>query len=747
MNRCVTLSLAYLIASVSLQACGGSSDSTSTQPPPPTRVATTIAIATGNAQIARIKSVVPVAPSVVVKDQNGAPLAGVTVTFAVSGGAGTVTGTTQTTDANGVATIGSWTLGPAVGQNSLTATASGGANPSTQISATGRLPYWTVMVYMAADNTLAVYGVINLLQMAQAGVNPEVQVVVQAEFSPEAFSQAGFTPAMLDRPNYNTFRYVMDGSISGPPSHILIGPATDIGNVNMTDPATLRAFVQWGEQTAPAQRTVLVLWNHGGDQAGLIEDLTSAPGSVMSLSQLTTALSGLPTIDVLYFEMCLMAGYEPLSAVHNLARAAVASEDAEYVAGWDFKRLLNTMYADPTVDGVTLAPKLADTFDAAYASLGLSETISAFNLSGFNAVDAAVSQLATALTNSSSITATGLAASAVATQRYEEGWVTDLADFTDTLRARYSDPAVTSAALAVKQAVTSPSFLLATHYRTGTKYQQRDESRSRGLTIVMPAGGPEGMPSAGTASMAAYQQQFPSSPWGTFLQTYTAAIGGLQFLDVGSNPLTMWQVWDTTFVNRGAIEMLLIEPDGYLYGPAFGSISPSGVFSADAQLTNGYYEGWASNEFVESGTFNVVAWLVSDSTNYQPLVNIAYRYGTAALASLYGPGTYPQLSMQQSFVNDPTATWSKVLSGAYSDLKPVAVWTPTAATNSLVRPGIARPNLALQGPRPTEAQLNTLRSLGPQLLRATRSGSQRVPAPLRRDLHDVISHAPAMLPR
>src|SRR5688572_1231093 len=64
-------------------------------------------------------------PSVVVRDAQGNPVAGVTVTFAVSAGGGTVTGGTQVTDASGVATLTSWTFGATAGLNTVTASAAG----------------------------------------------------------------------------------------------------------------------------------------------------------------------------------------------------------------------------------------------------------------------------------------------------------------------------------------------------------------------------------------------------------------------------------------------------------------------------------------------------------------------------------------------------------------------------------------------------------------------------------------------
>jgi hypothetical protein len=66
----------------------------------------------------------PVAPAVVVKDVNGNAKAGVVVTFTVASGGGSVTGATATSDAAGIATVGSWILG-ATGTNTLTASAPG----------------------------------------------------------------------------------------------------------------------------------------------------------------------------------------------------------------------------------------------------------------------------------------------------------------------------------------------------------------------------------------------------------------------------------------------------------------------------------------------------------------------------------------------------------------------------------------------------------------------------------------------
>jgi hypothetical protein len=84
--------------------------------------ATQLTINDGNNQSATVGTAVAIAPSVLVRDANDNPVSGVTVTFAVATGGGSATDLTATTGADGIATVGSWTLGTTAGSNTLTAT-------------------------------------------------------------------------------------------------------------------------------------------------------------------------------------------------------------------------------------------------------------------------------------------------------------------------------------------------------------------------------------------------------------------------------------------------------------------------------------------------------------------------------------------------------------------------------------------------------------------------------------------------
>lgn len=117
-----------------IAACGGGNTGpTPPPPPPPPPTPASLAKQGGDNQTAEPGQAVSVAPSVKVTSSTGAVVSGVTVTFAVASGGGSITGATPTTGSDGVATVGSWVLGTA-GTNTLTASIVGPGvtgNPAT----------------------------------------------------------------------------------------------------------------------------------------------------------------------------------------------------------------------------------------------------------------------------------------------------------------------------------------------------------------------------------------------------------------------------------------------------------------------------------------------------------------------------------------------------------------------------------------------------------------------------------------
>ena len=100
-------------------------------------------------------------PRVQITDANGVGVANVTIAFALGVASGTVTGTTQTTDAGGFATLGGWTLGTLAGTQYLFANAPTGSGiaPAQIVFQLVALPdVMTNLVKVAGDGVTAAAG-------------------------------------------------------------------------------------------------------------------------------------------------------------------------------------------------------------------------------------------------------------------------------------------------------------------------------------------------------------------------------------------------------------------------------------------------------------------------------------------------------------------------------------------------------------------------------------------------------------
>jgi len=115
--------------------------------------------AAGNNQTAPAGTPLPIAPTVLAMDGAGNPVPGLVVAFSVTAGGGSVEGASPTTSANGMATLGQWTLGRTAGSNTLTAT-TGNAGAALQVgfSATGVVGPPSLLAVVEGDQQRAAVG-------------------------------------------------------------------------------------------------------------------------------------------------------------------------------------------------------------------------------------------------------------------------------------------------------------------------------------------------------------------------------------------------------------------------------------------------------------------------------------------------------------------------------------------------------------------------------------------------------------
>lgn len=99
--------------------------------------ASTLAPNTSQSLSGLVSQAVSTKPAVKATDLDGNGVSGVAVVFAVTAGGGSATGLNQTTNASGIATVGTWTLGPNPGTNTLRATSGTLAGSPLNFNATG----------------------------------------------------------------------------------------------------------------------------------------------------------------------------------------------------------------------------------------------------------------------------------------------------------------------------------------------------------------------------------------------------------------------------------------------------------------------------------------------------------------------------------------------------------------------------------------------------------------------------------
>ncbi len=132
--------------------------------------ATQIAVNAGNGQSATVNTAVATPPSAIVRDVSGNPVAGVSVSFAVAGGGGSILPVTPiVTNASGVAALTSWTMGTAAGANSITATSGTLAGSPVTFTATGTAGAATQLLVATQPSPTAQSGV-------ALGVQPAVRL-------------------------------------------------------------------------------------------------------------------------------------------------------------------------------------------------------------------------------------------------------------------------------------------------------------------------------------------------------------------------------------------------------------------------------------------------------------------------------------------------------------------------------------------------------------------------------------------
>ncbi|MGH7532276.1 MAG: beta strand repeat-containing protein, partial [Gemmatimonadales bacterium] len=148
----ITFTLGTLVGTDSIKAALASGDSVLFAATGTPGGAATIAATGGNDQSGTTGTALPNPLTVKVTDAHGNAVPGVSITWAVTGGGGTLSGITDTTDATGTSTVSQWTLGGTAGTNTATATLAGATGSPVTFTAVS-LPLGTTKTWNGTAGT------------------------------------------------------------------------------------------------------------------------------------------------------------------------------------------------------------------------------------------------------------------------------------------------------------------------------------------------------------------------------------------------------------------------------------------------------------------------------------------------------------------------------------------------------------------------------------------------------------------
>lgn len=249
---------------------------------------------------------------------------------------------------------------------------------------------WTILVFMNAANDLFSFSQLNMNQMESVAGNPDVRFVVQWKQSQTIFPSSSFdgTRRYLVRPD-NT-------------SEIRSELIQDMGGgIDMGRPETLAEFVRWGKTYFPADRYVLVVWNHGNGwrrspDFGRAVSYDDEFGSAIQAWELAQAL-GDETVDILAWDASLMQMIEVAYEVQDKATLIVGSEESPPGEGYPYDLIFREFRDRPDDSTANLAKAFVDGMLAvpAYATRRITQSV--IDSSQLPALGAAVDGLAAEL--------------------------------------------------------------------------------------------------------------------------------------------------------------------------------------------------------------------------------------------------------------------------------------------------------------------------------------------------------------
>lgn len=210
----------------------------------------------------------------------------------------------------------------------------------------------TVMIYMNGSDLESQYGCAtsDLKEMLNATLSDNVNVVIQTGGT-KKWKTDGIS-------NKHSQRFLVNnGQLE------LIDDS--LGQLDITDENTLKDFIVFCRDNYPANRNILIFWNHGGGVVygyGVDENLNDAYAALtLDEIQRATKDAGVK-FEMIGFDACLMGGLETACVLCDVADYLVVSEDFEPGEGWEYQNWLSLLGYNSSTSMTDVGKVIVDDF-------------------------------------------------------------------------------------------------------------------------------------------------------------------------------------------------------------------------------------------------------------------------------------------------------------------------------------------------------------------------------------------------
>ena len=302
---------------------------------------------------------------------------------------------------------------------------------------------------------------------------------------------------------------------------------TSLTDLNMGLSSTFQSFIEWGLTEYPAQRTGVIMWNHGGAMDGVCfdekhdDDCLTNDEVNLAMKNAFKNVGRTEKLEWIGYDACLMAVQDIAEYNSQYYNYMISSQESEAGAGWDYDRangMLHKIYANPrSVETPTFLEAICTTFVADNSS---EATLSALDLSRMPAYKTAWENMASGLvgivnTSSKWNTFKNLVNSCMrfglytddGYDAYNEGYVYDIFDVGDLIEKMQANSTYNSSLSTQLNALASAFDDLVICSKTTSDYQG-----ASGLNFFCPL--------CGLYRKSYYSSRTNFTNWSNFVTSY-----------------------------------------------------------------------------------------------------------------------------------------------------------------------------------------------------------------------------------